>query len=94
MGMSCAAYGATGVGAGPSSVLEDQLLGTLTVTDSRTLLPALPRTEVDTAAEVAVMTACLYGGFGGYDGMGRFGDLEWVRATEDPRPVMCSVLED
>jgi len=81
-------------GLGRPLVLEDQLLGTLTATDSRTLLPALPRTEVDTAAEVTVMTTCPYGGFGGYDGMGRFGDLAWVRATEVPRPMMCSVLED
>ena len=63
MGVSCVAYGATEVGPGSSSVLEDQLLCTLTPTDSRALLPSPPRTEVDTAAEVAVLTTCPYGGF-------------------------------
>ena len=54
MGMGHAAYGAAGIGAGSSSVLEDQLLAP-TAGDSRTLLPALSRTEVDTAAAVAAV---------------------------------------
>jgi len=90
MGMSCATYGATGVGAGSSPVLEDQLLGTYG----------------DRLQNSSARPAPYRGGYGGggvsYDDLplwrvwwlrwhGRFGDSEWVRAAEVPRPVICSV---
>jgi len=53
MAMGHSAYGVAGAGAGsgPSSVLSDQIRWY-----TPTLLSPLPRTEVDTAAEAAVMT--------------------------------------
>jgi len=75
------------LGSGLARLLShDQLLGTSGPAESRTLLLAL---RVDTAAE-AVMTilplgrgtgVAAYGGFGGHNGMDRFGGTVWGFGT-------------
>jgi len=80
MGMGHAAYGAAGVGAGPSSVLEDQLLGTYGGRLQNS--SARPGTYgggygggggYDDLPIGRGAGGAVYGGFGGYDGMDRFG---------------------
>lgn len=80
MGMSHAAYGATGVGAGPSSVLEDQLLGTYGGRLQNSSVRPGPygggysgSGGYDDLPLSRGASGATYGGFGGYDGMDRFG---------------------
>lgn len=80
MGMGHAAYGATGVGTGPSSVLEDQLLGTYGGRLQNSSVRPGPYAGGYGSASGGYDDLPLgrgaggatYG-FGGYDGMDRFG---------------------
>ena len=79
MGMGHAAYGAGGVGAGPSSVLEDQLLGTYGGRLQNSSVHPGPYAGgysgngYDDLPLGRGAGSAAYGGFGGYDGMDRFG---------------------
>lgn len=79
MGMGHAAYGATGVGAGPSSVLEDQLLGTYGGRLQNSSVRPGPygggysgSGGYDDLPLGRGASGATYGGFGGYDSMDRF----------------------
>ena len=81
MGMGHTAYGAAGVGTGPSSVLEDQLLGTYGGRLQNSSTRPGPYGGgyggggggYDDLPLGRGTSGAVYGGFGGYDGMDRFG---------------------